>query len=81
MDTVSGLWLECSKGIDMLVIEREIGQSLYIGEELQAEVKVLGLTASGRIRIGVQAPRTVAIHRNKSCFATTGFSHSIGGCI
>ena len=51
----------------MLVIEREVGQSLYIGQDLQAEVKVLGLASNGRIRIGIQAPREVAVHRNKAC--------------
>ena len=51
----------------MLVIEREVGQSFYMGQDLQAEVKVLGWASNGRIRIGVQAPRQVAIHRNKAC--------------
>ena len=52
----------------MLVIEREIGQSFYMGDNLDTEVKVLGLSGNGlRIRIGIAAPKELPIHRNKAC--------------
>ena len=46
----------------MLVITREAGQSLKIGEEI--EVRILEVKG-GKVRIGVDAPTHVPIHRNE----------------
>jgi len=46
----------------MLVITREAGQSLRIGEEI--EVRILEVKG-GKVRIGVDAPTHVPVHRNE----------------
>ena len=46
----------------MLVLTRSIGERLFIGDE----VKVIVLDINGsQVRIGVEAPRDVAIHREE----------------
>ena len=44
----------------MLVLDRRVGERLLIGEEIELEVIDLN---SGRIRLGIEAPEEVAIHR------------------
>jgi len=46
----------------MLILTRRIGESLVIGDEVG--VKVLGVKG-GQVRLGVEAPRDVAIHREE----------------
>jgi|YelNatPaOPRAMG01_1025707.scaffolds.fasta_scaffold156502_2 carbon storage regulator len=46
----------------MLVISRRTGQSILIGEEI--EVAVVEIT-SGRIKLGIKAPRNIPILRNE----------------
>ena len=46
----------------MLILTRRIGESLMIGEEVQ--VSVLGVKGN-QVRIGVKAPRAVAVHREE----------------
>ena len=46
----------------MLVFTRKSGQSLMIGDEV--EVKILSL-AGDQVRIGISAPRQVAVHRSE----------------
>lgn len=46
----------------MLVITRKADQSLMIGSEV--EVVVLGITKDG-VRLGIKAPKTVAVHRRE----------------
>ena len=46
----------------VLILTRRVGESIMIGESV--EVKVLGLRA-GQIRIGVDAPADVTVHREE----------------
>ncbi len=46
----------------MLVITRRIGETLMIGDEV--EVTVLGVKGN-RVRIGVNAPKEVPVHREE----------------
>ena len=44
----------------MLILTRKIGDALMIGDEVK--VTVLGVRGS-QVRVGVDAPREVAVHR------------------
>ena len=46
----------------MLILTRRVGESLMIGEEVT--VTVLGVKGN-QVRIGVNAPREVAVHREE----------------
>lgn len=46
----------------MLVLTRQIGQSVMIGETIT--VTLLGI-AGNQVRIGVAAPKDVAVHRQE----------------
>ena len=46
----------------MLILTRRVGETLMIGEEVT--VTVLGVKGN-QVRIGVNAPREVAVHREE----------------
>jgi len=46
----------------MLILSRKIGESLIISDDMK--VTVLGISGN-QIRIGVTAPREVAVHREE----------------
>lgn len=46
----------------MLILTRRIGESLMVGDEVQ--VSVLGVKGN-QVRLGVKAPRSVAVHREE----------------
>jgi len=46
----------------MLILTRKIGETMRIGDEVS--VVVLGYKA-GQVRLGVEAPRRVAVHRQE----------------
>ncbi len=46
----------------MLVLTRRCGESVTIGPDIR--VVVLGLK-SGQVRLGIEAPRAVAVHREE----------------
>jgi len=46
----------------MLILTRRVGESLMIGEEIT--ITVLGVKGN-QVRIGVDAPRDVAVHREE----------------
>ena len=46
----------------MLILTRRTGESIMIGDSV--EVKVLGIR-SGQVKIGVEAPKDMAVHREE----------------
>ena len=46
----------------MLILTRKVGETLMIGDEVT--VTVLGVKGN-QVRIGVNAPKTVAVHREE----------------
>lgn len=46
----------------MLILTRKVGESLMVGDEIT--VTVLGVKGN-QVRIGVNAPRDVAVHREE----------------
>ncbi len=46
----------------MLILTRRVGETLMVGEEIS--ITVLGIKGS-QVRIGVNAPRTVSVHREE----------------
>ncbi len=49
-------------GEGMLILTRRVGESLMVGDEVT--VTVLGVKGN-QVRIGVNAPREVAVHREE----------------
>jgi carbon storage regulator len=47
---------------DMLILTRRVGETLMIGDEIT--VRVLSLKG-GQVRVGINAPRNVAVHREE----------------
>ena len=48
----------------MLVLTREAGQSIVLGDQAQIKVKIL--TNDGRhVRLGIDAPREMVVHREE----------------
>jgi carbon storage regulator len=46
----------------MLILTREVGQSIIIGDEIKLTVlRVDG----GQVRLGTEAPRSVSVHREE----------------
>ena len=46
----------------MLVLTRKLGESIAIGDEIRITVASI---VGGQVRIGVDAPREVAVHRQE----------------
>lgn len=46
----------------MLILTRKVGEMIMIGDDIV--VKVLGVR-SGQVKIGVQAPRDLPVHREE----------------
>ena len=62
-DAGGDLSREASGATEMLVLSRETGESIIIGE-MEIEITVLEMNR-GRVRIGVQAPKSIAVHRRE----------------
>ena len=48
----------------MLVLTRRRGEGVAIGPDIR--IVVLGVT-NGQVRLGIEAPRTVEVHRDEVC--------------
>lgn len=48
----------------MLVLSRKPGESIFIGEGKEIEIKLIHVQA-GRVRIGINAPKTVRVRREE----------------
>ena len=49
----------------MLVIRRRVGQSVFIGEDVEIEILDAG---SGKVKLGITAPREILVLRNEIRF-------------
>jgi len=47
----------------MLVLGRKAGQAVRIGDEIT--VTVLGVREDGTVRLGIEAPREIPVHREE----------------
>lgn len=50
------------EGKDMLILSRRVGESLIIDQDVK--VHVLGVSGN-QIRIGIEAPKEVTVHRDE----------------
>jgi carbon storage regulator len=48
--------------ISMLVLSRQLGQTIVIGDNI--EVKVVGI-GGGRVKLGIEAPRQISVNRRE----------------
>jgi carbon storage regulator len=46
----------------MLILTRRVGESLMVGDEVR--VTILAIKGQ-QVRVGVQAPKTIAVHRKE----------------
>lgn len=47
----------------MLILQRKVGESLFIGEDVQ--VTVVSVDAGGRVRLAIDAPKSLSILRTE----------------
>ena len=57
----------------MLILTRRVGETLKIGDDI--EVTVLGLRG-GQVRMGIKAPKDVAVHREEILDRDAQYSQS-----
>lgn len=47
----------------MLILQRKAGESLFIGDDI--EISIVSVDPGGRVRLAIDAPRTLAILRSE----------------
>jgi carbon storage regulator len=53
----------------MLILQRKAGESLFIGEDI--EISVVSVDSGGRVRLAIDAPRSLPILRSELRSAMT----------
>ena len=51
----------------MLILQRKAGESLLIGEDI--EITIVSVDAGGRVRLAIEAPKSLSILRTELCKA------------
>ena len=49
----------------MLILEREVDQRIMIGDDIILQVMRIDCGQQRRVRIGIEAPASVAVHREE----------------
>lgn len=47
----------------MLILTRKVGEAIIIGDDV--EVVVLGINEYGQAKLGINAPKSVSVHREE----------------
>ena len=47
----------------MVILTRKVGEAIIIGDDV--EVVVLGINEYGQAKLGINAPRSVSVHREE----------------
>ena len=47
----------------MLILTRKVGEAIIIGDDV--EVVVIGINEYGQAKLGINAPRSVSVHREE----------------
>ncbi len=47
----------------MLKLTRQEGESIMIGDDV--EIKLLHVSSSGKVKLGIEAPREIPVHRTE----------------
>jgi carbon storage regulator len=47
----------------MLILTRKVGEAIIIGDDV--DVVVLGINEYGQAKLGINAPRSVSVHREE----------------
>lgn len=53
----------------MLILQRKVGESLFIGDDIQ--ISVVSVDPSGKVRLAIDAPRSLSILRSELRNAAT----------
>ena len=64
------------EGVSMLVLTRKIGEKVIIGDDVS--VTILGLFGN-HVRLGINAPKSVDIHREEIYVKIQNENHDSGG--
>jgi len=49
----------------MLILSRKQGQSIFIGRHAGIKIRVLEIDPRGQVRIGIEAPDDIPVHREE----------------
>jgi carbon storage regulator len=50
--------------IIMLILTRRVGETLVIGDK-QIEIHILGVQKGAQVRLGIDAPKEISVHRQE----------------
>jgi carbon storage regulator len=52
-------------GDDMLVLSRTVGEQIMIGDDIVITIVDIRSGTYGKVRVGIDAPRAIAVHRRE----------------